>query len=355
MRLTGTRHERWRVDLLDAEDQFIRPLHEFVGGSYEVNANRAIWGGGSIDVVLGEDSDDIDWGQHRFKVWYSPGFEGGERVWWPRGVFLVGLPDIEYDDETGLREGSVKIMDKNLVLDQDSDPGSFSVLAGDYVTDVVRHLILSAGEVNLSVEEAFETVKTATVWEPGTSKLQIINDLLATINYRLRLDGNGQFRVEPITPAAHRGIAWEFTQGRDSLHIPRWSKEDDWADTPNRVVMISQGDEETEALMSVAENTNPESRFSYQGRGGRWIVHTETDVEVTSQEVLDNLAAMRLGGLATTYSNMSVEHAMLDLWPEDRVALSTEAYETTAEVRSFSVGMRPGSLVSGSWREVFDV
>src|SRR5690625_5676136 len=82
----------------------------------------------------------------------------------------------------------------------------------------------------------------------------------------------------------------------------------------NGGLRISQGYEETEAMMAVEEHP-PESRFSYEARGQRWIVHTETDVQVTSQAVLDDLARMRLGGLARSYSNMSVEHAMLDLWP----------------------------------------
>lgn len=453
--LTGTRHEQWRVDLLDADDNLIRPLHEFVGGTYEINANRAIWAGGSVEVAMPVDEDDIDWGQHRLKLWYSPGFEdvrvpdpvlspqglftwealgegvlrltatrtgngennyftlwhadtgtsvgangvsvevtvpvGGvwnveletegpdgygvenfdltvtpemmlpgygrfepQRVWWPRGVFLIGLPEIEYDDETGLMQGSVKIMDKNLVLDQDADPGSFSVDKGDYVYDIVRHLILQAGETNISIQDTDERLAAPIVWEPGTSKLQIINDLLSTINFRLFVDGNGQYQIAEVVPLERRGVAWTFRQGQDSLHIPRWTRSDDWTDTPNRVVMISQGDDENEALMSVAENTNPDSKFSYQRRGNRWITHTETDVQVTSQEVLDNLARMRLGGLATSYANMSVEHAMLDLWPEDRVVLETDVYRAHAEVRSFQVAMKPGALVQATWREIID-
>lgn len=454
MRLTGTRYEQWRVDLLDSNDELIRPLHEFVGGNYEINANRQIWAGGSVDVALRVDEDDIDWGSHRLKIWYSPGFEQvrttaptpsplgnaewtplgdgiiqfrsltGEptndwaidrdgllqaepssgsgtvfetnamqpgplgvefesdgdsysyeyftvdvtpqmmlpnygtfeeqRVWWPRGVFLIGLPDIEYDDETGLMQGSIKIMDKALVLDQDADPGSFSVEAGEYVYDIVRHLILQAGETNVSIQDTDERLLTPIVWEPGTSKLQIIRDLLSTINFQMTLDGDGQFQIREQVPLARRGVARRFRQGEDSLHIPRWSKSDDWADTPNRVVMISQGDEENEAMMAVAENTNPDSKFSYQRRGNRWITHTESDVQVTSQKVLDDLAEMRLGGLATTYSNISIEHAMLDLWPEDRVALETEVYRAHAEIRSFQVAMQPGALVQASWREIVD-
>jgi len=354
VRFTGTRAERWRVDLLDYQDGYKRELREFLGGTYEVNGNRPIIGSGSISVAFHIEDDDVEWGRDRFQVWYSPGYVDGEREWWPRGVFLPSLPEIEYDDETGLLAGSVKVMDKLLILDQDSPTGPHAVPAGASVVEEVNDLIASAGETRVNVEPSGEVLASPITWDAGTSKLQIINDLLRTIGYTpLRATGSGQFEATKQKPVRDRGVAWEFAQGRDSLHIPRWVKNDDWADTPNRVVLISQGDEETEAMMAVEEHP-PESRFSYEARGQRWIVHTETDVQVTSQAVLDDLARMRLGGLARSYSNMSVEHAMLDLWPGDRVDFRTDVYRTAAEIHSFTVAMEPGALVQGTWREVTD-
>lgn len=357
MRLTGARHAYWRADLLDYTDALKRPLHEFSGGSYEQNANRAVRGGGSLTFRSTVPTDDISWGADRIQLWYSPGLDdNNEPVEWARGIFLISMPDISFDDEAETMEGEIKLMDKLSVLDQDSEGMTFSLCKGTRIVDAVKQIIRDAGETNVAITDSDEMLRSCLTWEADTSKLQIINDLLSNINYyRLRADGYGQFTSEPYIPSDERAVVHTFRQGDESLHIPQWSREDDWFKSPNKVVMISQGDDDEEGFRAEATNENPDSKYSYQNRGNRWVVHTETGVEVTSQKMLDDLAKMRLGGLQTTISNMTVSHAMLDIWPDDRVDLETDIYTTSVDVRSFTVSMNHGALMEGTWKEIVDV
>ena len=126
-----------------------------------------------------------EWTQIRVQPWVSIDFADGETDSWPLGVYLPATPTIHWSDAVATAD--VDLYDKLLILVEDKVNATFAVPAGAVVTEQVEAIIASAGESRMSIAASTATLRSAMVWEPGTTKLRIINDLLAAVNYFLSL------------------------------------------------------------------------------------------------------------------------------------------------------------------------
>ena len=341
--LTTHRVESWRVDLLSEDDSPIGVLHGCLGGEVEQNVNAVISGGGTLRMR--DVGQDVDWLRARLQVVWKIGDQE-----WPLGVFLPSAP-VARHDATG-RGWDVELLDKLVVLDQDKIDGSYSLPAGTVVTAAVQEVIASAGETKTAITGSTATLTAGMVWEAGTSKLRICNDLLAAINYfSLRCDGDGRYVAAPYQAPRNRTPAWDFAAGDRAVHSATFTRDEDLAKVPNKVVLVSSASSDVPALVSVVANLDPASRFSEFARG-RWIVHTETGVEATSQAVLDALAARRLTELSSATATLEVEHAFLPLSLNDAVSFRTGGVDAVGVVQTMRIPLAAGGLTRTTIREV---
>lgn len=339
--LTTHRVESWRVDLLTGDDAPVGVLSGVAGCWLEQNASALIHGGGSMDLT--DVGQDVDWLTMRAQPWWTVAGYGS----WPLGVYLLASP-VEQVRAWG-RTWHVELLDKLTVLDQDKIATSFSLPAGTVVTDAVRQVILDAGETAVAITGSPETLPAGMVWEAGTSRLRIVNDLLGTINYwALRCDRYGRYTAAPYVPPAERAPVRAFMPGPDAIHVPEVTRDQDLIAVPNRVVVIARSGLDEPALVGVAENTDPESRFSYQGRNNRWITVAEQGIEATSQDVVDAIAARRLVELSAVAATDEIQHAMVPLDPHDVVTLEA----ARATVQGWAVDLAIGTLMRTTVREV---
>ena len=347
MTLQGARSPRWSFMLLDRYDRTLRLLDGVTGGSGEVVAQARL--GGSASLRIDERGQHIDWQSHRVQAVYDPGIPGTDP--WPCGVYLFTSPS-ELHTEYGVTY-DVGLLTKMTVIDEDSVEARFSVEPGVPVTPIVRTLIESAGETRISVTDSTATLRSGLTWDAGTSKLTIINDLLTAIGYwSLSCDLSGTFRVEPYVDPERRPIAYSFRHGAESVHMPEWGREQDQSSVPNRFVAVGEGDEDTEPLIGVALNENPDSPFSYQSRG-RWITATEEGVEGDSQETFNAYAARRLRDLMNPVARMTVTHAALPLEANDLVEFIPEdGIRRLATVQRMGFGFDYDTDYKVEWREV---
>lgn len=332
------RVEEWRVDTLSRDDTPLETLDGVTGVSVEHNSNRVIHGGGRLDV---DDVDQVaDWLDLRVRVWYE--VAGVDP--WPVGTFLCSAPG-EQHAATG-RAWSVELLDKLAILDADGMQGTYSLPAGTVVTTAVRTLITDAGETALAVTDSAETLIAAMVWEAGTTRLRIINDLLAGINYfALRTDLYGRYTATPYVPPGDRATVLDLTAGR--IVSEDWTRDQDLASVPNRVILVGRGSGDVEALVAVAENTDPTSRLSIPSRG-RVIAVTETGVEASSQDVLDGLAARKLADLSAPSATRVIAHAPVPVGLHDVV--SHEGVR--GAIQSWSLDLAVGEDMRTNLREV---
>lgn len=352
----GSRRESWRWDVLSLTDSPVGSLDGVTEGRLEFSIFNTIRSGGSL-TWAGDPLAIPDWNNLRVQPYYTATFPDGSSVSWPLGVFLPAAPTVEHDDDGATV--SVELYDKLLILDQDVVEQTYRVAVGAVVTAVVKTVIGEASAFAVpaaplvAVTDSTETLAKAMVWEAGTSRLQIVNDLLDAINYfALWCDGQGAYRAEPYVAPTDRTIDREFLDDSESIYAPAFSHERDVFTTPNKVILVGQSDGDTPALTSTATNEDG-GPLSFAVRG-RWIAHVETGVEATSQAILDGIAKRRLAELQQTASVLEISHAPVPLDLNDAVTFRREpaGLDLRAVVQSMSIDTQPGSLVKTRLREV---
>jgi hypothetical protein len=237
----------------------------------------------------------------------------------PAGVFLCAAP-VEQWTATGLKR-QVELTDKLSILDQDiasGDPAgisAYSAAAGANVITLVQTLIGETGELYPAIQPDTKTLPAPLVWDIGTTRLKIINDLLDAGGYfSLFCDGWGQYQALPYVQPSDRVPVYEsiapFSDGPQSLMDPAWTRDRDIYSIPNRYLVVSQGDGTTAALTSLATNTDPASPYSFSSRG-RWITQVEIGVEAVDQAALDTIAAARLSSATSVTNQITLDHIFL--------------------------------------------
>lgn len=345
--LAAHRQSAYTVTLLDRDDQEIQTLDGVTGGSVTNNVNARLRQSGSL--TLTDRGHGVDWASQRVRIDWHVHTRLGDKHW-GLGVFLFAAPKLSQHD--GWRQWSVELLGKLTVVDEDKVEGTYSVAAGTNVTDLVVALIQSAGEDRIACTPSDAVTTAMMTWDPGTSKLTIINDLLAAINYwSLWTDGEGQYRVEPYVAPASRPVTWTFEEGESSIHLPEWEKDQDTAGVPNKIILVGQGSEDEPALVGVALNENPDSPYSFQARG-RWITHTDSGVEAADQATLTALAQRKLIDLSTPNATISAQHMPIPLLGNERVAWRSQGEVADAIVQQATLDLAAGALMRSELLEV---
>jgi hypothetical protein len=179
------------------------------------------------------------------------------------------------------------LLDRATVLDQDKTDASYTVDTSTPILQAVAAVIASAGE-RIDIDAAVtDTLASPMVWEAGTSKLQIVNDLLSALNYNsLWVDGIGRYQATPYVVPARRSLTYELlnqprqlVDGEQSIYSAEWSRDRDMFSVPNKTIAVQSGSDDAPALVGVYTNEDPASPFSYPSRG-RWITNVLSDVDV---------------------------------------------------------------------------
>ena len=357
----ASRRVGYRVDILDMAEELIGELEGVQpGGSLDFSAQASIKGSGKIPVLdLGSEPD---WLNVRLKPYILVETDSGTEKEIPLGVFLPAAPVAQWSG--GNRSWNVELLDKLSILDQDiiinadGEAVTYSVDAGENVIVTVRSIIAQAGETSPAIAEDPDADLTSSqVFEVGTTRLQIINQLLSTANYfSLYCDGNGQYQARKYQRPANRtpiyGMSTPFSDSSSSILAPAWTLDEDIYSIPNRYWVQQQSTGEQEGDTAVAKNEDPESPFSFQARG-RWITQGESGVEATGLEALQGIAERKLDAATSVTSTIEIEHVYLedlDLNSVIRFNAGNVDYLTT--VTKTKISLDPDSLTNTTINKV---
>ena len=350
--LTGHRAARWVWDMLDKDENHLGDFAGISGGSIDINVHADTRASGSF-TWHGTWDDLPDWDQLRVRPRYVAEFPDGSSVDWPMGVYLLATPALTDDD--GAVSGTVDFYDKTLILRQDAIEEAFGLDVGTDVTGAVRALVegsVQAGVV--AVEDSDQTLRTAMVWPAGTSKLRIVNDLLAAIDYfAVWSDDVGTLRAAPYRPPSQRPVEYRFVDGHNAIFTSGWTQERDTFEVPNKVIAISEGDGNMEALVSVAtlDELDVSHPLGY-GKRGRWVTRVEENVEATSQEVLDAYAYRLIRESVQTAQGVEFTHAPIPLAMNGRYTFAHSGRDAVYGVlQQTRIDCTPAALWASTIRE----
>lgn len=339
---TAHRQVSIEVMLLDRAEQEKGLLRGVVGGDVTLSASTRLKASGSLELIdLGQE---IDWTSDRVRITYR--IRGGAS--WPLGVFLLSAPTKTYTD--GGASWKVELLSKLSLLDEDCVEVPTQVGTASPALSLLQSALVDVGKADITDSPA--RLASTMTWEAGTPRLTIFNDVLEAIGYwSMNVSGAGAFQIRPYVPPAQRPLSWGFTEGEAAIHLPEWSREQDLAGIPNKVVLVSQGGNDKPALVGVASNTDPSSPASYPSRG-RWVTKTETGVEAASQEVITQLAQKKLLEAQTAIAKIELEHLPVPIWTNDLVEFSSQGVRTRATVQSIKYTLSPDGLCKTTLREV---
>lgn len=236
------------ADLLDASLNFVDDLSldVVVTGSVVHHSNYAPVHG-TLDLTV---SRALAWGKDRVRPYMllSSATAGVSACRFNQGVYLLTTPDTELEETP--QSWKVTGYDQLHILG-DYIGDSRSVLEGANVLDAVRTFLTAAGitgPVLLDTAASAKVLASTMTWPLTSSEsptwLRVVNDLLASINYRgVWCDWDGAFRSGPYVVPSARPSEWPFIVGdlvTGIVAAPRTVANDLWG-VPNWWRFIANG------------------------------------------------------------------------------------------------------------------
>ena len=366
--LLGSRITTFRFDVLDQNENLLGALLgvDKSGSSLKWSATSAVKGSGTLslyDLNQTVGGAPLDWLSMRIRPYVSiePLDETDAATEYPLGIWLASSPDADWSDVG--RHWAISILDKTSVLDTDvmvdgsGNAITYSVASGTNIIATVISIISGMGESTAAILPDTKATSTAMTWDATTTKLQIVNDLLAAGGYfSLWCDYQGQFRCTPYnlpmnTPPTYAALA-PFTD-ENSVLSPDWKHTQDIYGIPNRYVAVGQGSGSSAALIATATNMDPNSDFSYPSRGC-WITVTEKGVQTTDLSALQAYAQQKLNAAVSVVGTYSFSHLLLPgLYVNSTVQFTNErsGVDVLAAVTDLTMPLDPTALCTSVMRQ----
>jgi len=227
------------------------------------------------------------------------------------GMFLPAT--VTENDDEPCKTIQIEAYDRGwLARDTTAESMPFFASGTNYL-DAVGSQLTGAGIVRISFTPTEATLtEDREDWFVGTSALQIANDLLDEINYdHVWFDGDGTCVLKPAsTPTAENIMHVLDESNVESLLLPGMSRSTDFYSTPNVFICICSNADKAAPLVSIAENTNPQSPLSIARRGRRIVEVVQVD-NIASQEELDLYSQRLVTESMLTGETINVQTALL--------------------------------------------
>lgn len=273
----------------------------------------------------------------------------------PLGIFLLSAPTRTDDDNAVIRD--IQGYDKLLILDDDKFIDRYVITAGTNYRDAISDIIQSAGDTKINIEQTDKTLDKDREFEPGTSKLDAINALLALINYdSLYVDVHGYFCSRSYQSPTQRAAEYTYTDNALSVTLPGVEEEFPINDVPNQFIAVRSNSED-EPLYSSYTNDNPDSPVSTVNRG-RTITRKDEVEDIADQEALDGYVQRIADEATRLYGKVSFETGPMPFHDHDdilqfdysRLGISRKYIET-----SWTLPLEAGATMKHEVRRVISI
>lgn len=206
------------------------------------------------------------------------------------GVYLPASVT-ESDDGTS-RSVTILANDRCWLARDYSASRSIFFQAGTNYVEAVESLLAESGITTVNETETAATFsEDREDWAIGTSYLDIVNELLAEINYApLWFDQDGVAVIAPIRVPTISNIDHRLDETEiECLMLPGIQSSTKLLEAPNVFVCFCSNADKLGQLRAVAENTNPQSPLSIARRGRRITKVIQVN-NIASQEALQTFA-----------------------------------------------------------------
>lgn len=355
--LTGARRWSFRYELLEASGAVVETLDNVLAGTVSQNWLADIKRTATFTM---RERGGIDFLSDRIRPsvrLHLPPFGPMDWVEYPQGVFLLSTPE-RGTSAGGVVTREVQAYDQLQVYSDDLLAARYSVAAAAVVTTAVGTLLGSVLVPPKTRVTPHTGVLAATKeWEPGTSKLRIINDLLSMINYEsLSFDEDGVAVVQPYRPPAERTEEYVYADDHNGLVMPEAGQELDLFSVANKwVLVVSEPDQLP--LVASYTNSDPSSPTSTVRRQ-RTITDYRTEQEAVTLAALEAKAARLAFEASQVYEAVSFRTGVMPLHSGNdvyRITLKSLALNAAYAEQSWSLPLKAGAEMTHVARRVVSV
>lgn len=274
-------------ELLDATNLHKQWLEEVVEGAVKHSAIEQVRRSASFRM---KDTDVIAWSSDRIRPWAKLQMPDGGWASWPQGVFLITSP-VKSIGDSGVVYRDVEGLDQTVVLRDNATANRYAMTKGTNYATAIRELLVSAGIPRINVEPTDLTASTDRDWDPGTSHLEIVNDLLKAINYEpIAFSSEGVAIARSYQTADARPAEFAYTDDDHSVTLVSMTQSEDFDSVPNQWTLVVS--DPSRSLTGQWTNDNPNSPTSVTSRG-RVISVFDDSVDAPDQPTLDAMVQRR--------------------------------------------------------------
>lgn len=349
----GSRRFSFRYELLDAGNVYVMDLDSVMAASVDMNwladikrtAKFSITETGVIDYL----SDRI---KPYVRTWLPP-YGPNDFVEHPQGVFLLSTPNRNSDAQNQVTR-TVDAFDPLKVFTDDKFLVRYTVAAGVKYTDAVTTLL---GSIPKNVAPSTKTLPAAKEWDPGTSKLFAINELLGAINYEsLSFDEDGNAIAQAYRDPTTRAVEFTYGVGGDGLVIPNVDQELDLFDVAN-AWSLTVSDPDRPPLVATYVNSDPASPTSTVRRQ-RTITDFRQEEDAADLPTLQAKVARLAFEASQVFEALDFSTALMPMHSGNdvyRIVYPSLAVNTKYTEQSWTLELRAGAPMKHRARRVVTV
>lgn len=273
----------FEYELLDEGNALIRRLTNVHSSGNRVSQNMLAQIKRVAQFTLVEDGQPINYLKDRIRPIMKIK-SGTQWIKFPLGVFLLSAPTRITEGQRVLRQ--IDAYDLTQILVDDKVTTEYEIQEGYNIKEAVIEVLENADVYYYNIDDTDKVVPRTLIYDIGTPKIKIINDLLSMINFTpIHVDENGVFTSRLYIPPVDRPTDYFYRTDKDSVIYSDAEEELDLFEVPNVFVVVRTNEEEP-PLSSTVINDDPNSPVSTINRGRSIVDFREID-DIADQEALD--------------------------------------------------------------------
>lgn len=271
-------------------------------------------------------------------------YADGHEVTSQLGLYSVVPPEESISQQS--RQVELDGRDLTWLLSIDVFDNGYSVTAGTNIVAAVRAILIGAGFTRINIQASDRTLTGTRSWKAGTTKLQVINDLLTGSGYySLTCDKDGTMTSIPYVSITNPTVVAEYdTTVPSYVQVVRDVKKGTTQDRiANKIVVVKENGNEP-PIVATALNTNPNSPTSIPTLGIT-ISKVINPTDLADQEAANTVAQRYLEEASLQYNKITlhttpdVQRGLHDVY---RLNIVNSLGETVADGLWHSRGWRIG-------------
>lgn len=348
--LQSNRTIAFEFEIMDNKERVI--THANAAGNVSFNSSSEIMGTASLQI---QEENLLEYSKFYSDMRVRPIFKLKTPNGWvnyPLGVFIMTSPSRKESNNTVYWD--VDCYDKGIILKEDKLQDRLFIAAGSNYVSQVKNILLSAGIDRYVIESTTLVTGMDLEFEIGTSKLEVINDLLYAINfYPIHFNSNGFAETGRYVEPMQRETEFGYMTGDESVILPETTQKSDLFNVPN-VVIRYINNPDAEFLRSIYVNDNPNSSVSTVRRGRR-IVDVESVEDMADQNTLDAYTKRVAIEKSQAYDSVHMSTAIMPMHGfrncifirEDKLNIQTKYIEY-----AWSMDLEPGGSMAHELKRV---